>query len=537
MNTTKLALSLPLAALIAAAAVAAHGPEPYSFLRDGALLYDRRLPVSWISDQDGTRILRLEGSDDYAKSGRAGATASAALERFRGMEVDFILEYRLEGIRLRPDQWATNRIESFKPVTWHWEHANAEYSSWVRPPVPVPDGGSTDGWVTRRFRACVEHDDFLGKAGIELHATCASGGALLVRDFRVEAAPDAFMDGIVAKAGVEIPDGFRCEYSGKWLDGRKRRGIVAIWSFSPEDFGKIASWGCDLVRMSRFRPLEDDYGKLEERLAVLKRHGVRVVFAPMTPGGKGNRNKYAIFNSVEDRDRFLAGWEKLAAYFKGRDDVWAFGIMNEPFQNLFGNDTDRFTYWELVCEAIRRIRAIDPDRPVVATADFGGSPGNYRLPYMRPYPFRDVWYEIHFYSPLAFTHYGVLGKRIDPAAQSYPGLKVFGQTAWDKEALRSVFDERLGFARKYGARWFVGEFSCMRCMPGAAQWLEDCCDIFDGAPDVDMWAYHSYGEYHGWNLEYEEETPYGGKARKLPPGEEGARMKVMKRRWAENAKQ
>ena len=531
MNRARI-LVLAFAAAVASAAAAA--PQPFSFVHDHKFGIDKRLPVSWV-EIDGAKVLKLEGAEKDGKTGKVSYNLPEAFERFRGMEVDFVLEYKLEGIKLRPSKWEKGKKETFKPITWHWEREAAEWSSWERPGVKVPESGSTDGWVERRWRSYIGAGDSLVKAGIEMHATCG-GGALYIKDFRLEAAAKPFMDGIVERAGAKIPDGYRCEYSKKWLDGRKRRGIVAIWSFKPEDFEKIADWGCDLVRMSRFKPLEDDYEKLEARLAVLKKRNVRVIFAPTTPGGKGNRNKYGIYNSDSDREKFLEGWEKLAKYFKGRDDVWAFGIMNEPFQNLFGYDHDKYNYWQLVYEAISRIKAIDPDRPIIATADAGGSPGDYALPYMRPYPFKDVWYELHFYSPLALTHYGVLGKRMDPKKQQYPGMKILGSTPWDKAMLSRIFDKRKAFAEKYGARWFVGEFSCMRCMPGAAQWLDDCCSIFDAADDVDMWTYHSYGEYHGWNLEYEEETPYEGKPKKLKPGEECSRMKVMKAHWAENGR-
>ena len=529
MKATKI---IVFACAVHAALAGAAAPEPYSFLHDYKLDWDPRRPASWV-EVDGAKVLKLNGAEKDDNVGWVGCKSPEAFERFRGMEVDFVLEYKLEGIKLRPSKWEKGKMETFKPVTWHWEREAAEWSSWVSPSVNVPESGCTDGWAECRRRSYIGKGDSLEKAGVEMHANCG-GGSLYIKDFRIEAAAEPFMDAIVEKAGAKIPEGYRCEYSEKWLDGKKRRGIVAIWSFKPEDFEKIADWGCNLVRMSRFKPLESDYEKLEANLAVLKRRNVRVIFAPTTPGGKGNRNKYGIYNSDSDREKFLAGWEKLAKYFKGRDDVWAFGIMNEPFQDLFGYDNDKYTYWQLVYEAISRIRAIDPDRPIIATADGGGSPEAYNLPYMRPYPFKDVWYELHFYSPIALTHYGVLGKRIDPAKQSYPGLKILGPDPWDKAMLARVFDQRRAFAEKYGARWFVGEFSCMRCMPSAAQWLDDCCNIFDAAEDVDMWTYHSYGEYDGWNLEYEEETPFGGKSRKLKDGEECSRMKVMKAHWAVN---
>ncbi len=508
-------------------------PQPYSFLKNFKGGWDRRKPVEFITEADGSRILKLGGSDDYKMRGSLDIkNIDKALESFRGYEVDFVVEYKLENAKLCPNQWAKDRPEDFKLILWHWEHANAEYSSWVRPVVKFPEGGNTDGWVTERFHSCVMADDELGKAGVGLMATFGTGGSIYFKDFRIEVSPHKVMEEAAAKVGVKIPEGYKCEYSEKWLDGKKYRGTVCIWEFGPQDLEKIVSWGCNLVRMSRFKPLTDDYNKLEERLAVLKKHNVKVIFAPMAPGGRGNRKKYAIFNDDQMRADFIKGWEKLATYFKGRDDIWAFGILNEPFQNYFGNQDDKYSYWGLVHDAIKAIRAIDPDRCIVATADTGGSPADYRPPYMLPYPFKDVWYELHFYSPLVMTHYGVLGKDINPEKDRYPGLTVRKLHVWNKEMLGKVLDESKFFGDKYGAKFFVGEFSCHRTVPDAAQWLDDAADEIDKR--FDLWAYHSYGEYDGWNLEYKEDK-WGVKAEKCAPGEESARMKVMKKHWSRNA--
>lgn len=365
------------AVLLSAVAGSAFAGTSHSFLKNFKGGWDRRKPVEFVAQADGSKILKLGGSDDYGMRGSLDINnVGKALEPFRGKEVDFVLEYKLENAKPCPNQWAKDRKEDFRPVLWHWEHANAEYSSWVKPVARFPEGGSTGGWVTERFHSCVLEDDELGKAGVALAATFGSGGAMYVRDFRIEVSPRKVMAEAVAKAGAKIPDGYKCQYSKKWLDGKKYRGIVCIWEFGPDDLEKICSWGCNLVRMSRFRPLTDDYAKLEERLAVLKKHGVKVVFAPAAPGGKGNRRKYAIFNDDKMREDFLKGWEKLAAYFKGRDDIWAFGILNEPFQGYFGDPGDKYSYWGLVYDAIGRIRAIDPDRCIVATADAGGSPAD-----------------------------------------------------------------------------------------------------------------------------------------------------------------
>lgn len=515
----------------AAVAAAADAKSSFSLIRDGKGFLQKGTSAEWVS-LDGEKVLRLGGGAPK-KDGRM-TWAKVDIERFRGQEFDFVLVYKVVDGKRGVASWdkSGKTKEPFRPACLNWWRENPEYATWIWPQLRLPESGTTDGWVEHRERLYIGPGDNLEKAGAFLSASLLSGN-LYVKDWRLEIPKRPFMDEVVEKAGATIPANYRCAYSKKWIDGKKYRGTVAIWSFKPEDFSKIADWGCNLVRMSRFQPLKDDYAKLEANLRVLKERNVRVIFAPAAPGGKGNRKKYAIFNDDAMKDAYLQGWEKLARHFKGRDDVWAFGLLNEPFQGLFGNPGDKYTYWQLEYEAIKRIRAIDPDRPIVATADAGGSPHDYALAYMRPFPFKDVWYELHFYSPLAYTHYQVLGRNLDLSkpGQAYPGISVFKGDSWDKAKLEAVFSQCLPFAEKYGARYFVGEFSVMRRMPGGDRWLADVSDICDKY--VDLWTYHSYGEFHGWNLEYDEASPYE-KPQKVKPGEESARMKVMKARWARN---
>ena len=516
------------------AAVAAAEPKPLSLIHDLKLNVgtDPEKPVCWV-EENGERLLCYKGGE-YNKEGRLDWSGLVDLERFRGMEVEVVFEYRAENLKYRPNRWAAERDEDFTPLTWYWKDSPDAEAKWMRPVIPAPKAGESTGWTTWRGRAVVTREADFSYSGARLVAPFGEG-RMLVRDYRIEAAKEPFMDGIVRKAGAEIPEGYKCGYSAKWLDGKRHRGIVAMWNFKPDDFEKIAGWGCNLVRMSRFKPLSDDYRRLEANLAVLKKRGIRVVFAPMTPGYGGNMEKGDIFTKPDKREEYLKGWAKLAEYFRGRDDVWAFGLMNEPFQGLFGNDVDKFNFWQLQYEAIKTIRAIDPDRPIVASADGPGAPGDYELPYMRPFPFKDVWYELHVYSPLAFTHSDVMGTGLDfsKPENRYPGIKAGGRI-WNKDTLASVFGEASAFAEKWGARWFLGEFSAARHAAGAAQWLDDVASVADSFPNLDMWTYHSYGEYHAWNLEYDETSPFD-QAKKTPDGVDSERLKVMKRHWAANS--
>lgn len=496
-----------------------NSPEPLSLLHDTKVVWDPNLPVSWV-EENGERILKLEGATEHGKEGRID-WHHLDLERFRGREVFFILEYKAEGVLPRSNKWSPSEAEEFHPMTWHWEQAFATYSSWHSPGFVLPKEEYSTDWTTLKYRGHIAIDDDLSNNGARLVATFGKG-TMLVRDFRIEVANDLFMDEVVKKAGATIPDDYKCEYSQRGLDefsDNRWRGIVFGWrdNYTEEDFDKIKSWGCNVIRLIGFRPHEDDYAILDKYLAMCRERGIKVVFQPAVPGATGNRNKYKVFNDAELRKAYLMGCAKIAKRFKDSDDIWALGLMNEPFQNLWVATSDMYSFWQLQYEAIKVIRKFDPNRPIIATADGPGAPGSYRLPYMRPFPFKDIWYELHFYTPLAYTHHDVYWKDIDfsKPGQTYPGLRIFGDLQWDKAALQGVMDQAQEFSNKWGARWYLGEFSTARHVPGAAQWLDDVASIADTFPNLDFWTYHSYGEYHAWNLEYDEASPF--KQGKLVP--------------------
>ena len=176
------------------------------------------------------------------------------------------------------------------------------------------------------------------------------------------------------------------------------------------------------------------------------------------------------------------------------------------------------------------VRAIDPDRVLVASATGGSSPGNYNACDMRPLPLKDVIYQMHFYAPFFLTHAGLYGTTLLPD-DPYPGTEKRG-THWTKKEVGDVMDYMNDFVERWGAQIYVGEFSCMSKQPGAAQWLDDVADLIE-AHGYKFWTFHSYGEFYGWNLESirDEET---GKLRNIRDGETTDRLEVMKKHWARN---
>ena len=470
--------------------------------------------VVWGTNADGTKNVTL--IQDGAKE--VSIAADFDFSKFAGKDVEFVLVLDGENV-VRGEHRGKPR--SYQPIMTHFELKCGEWATYRRNDVEgaFPEGTFKDREFVLPFILPKLGHSF----GLVLYSGCESG-KLTVKKFAVrEVAP--YLDKY-----LKIPKGYKCKYTKdvlKYFDGKhKLRGIVAGHDFKEEDYVKMRGWGANLVR---FWCDPDKLEKTDALLPVVAKLGFTVILAPVCPGGKGNRNGYELFNNERLYQKYLAGMKKIAEHYKGDKRIFAIGLMNEPFQELRKGVEDKYFFLNVEYEAAKIIRSIDPTRVLVASATGGGSPADYALSDMRPLPMDNVIYEMHFYNPGFLTHLGLFGNKPGPDVK-YPGAKKRG-TVWTKETLRECASWMDDFEKTYGAKIFVGEFSCMNWCPGAAQWLDDTCDVLDERGYI--WTYHDYGEFSGWNLEYRSDTP-ANRPVKLKPGETGDRLEVMKKQWAKN---
>lgn len=471
--------------------------------------------VVWETNEDGSRNVTLIQNGPREVS----IEASIDLSAYAGRDIEFVIVADGENV-VRGEVDGAPR--PFAPLMTHFEVRCGEWATYRRHEVAgaFPEGTFRDREIVVPFLMPTYGFAF----GLHLFSNCESG-KILVKKFSIrEAGP--YLDRY-----FRIPDGFRCEYSKEVLrafeDPHRLRGIVAGQDFGEADYVKMRGWGANLIR---FWCDPNRLEKTDALLPIVAELGFKVILAPICPGGKGNRNGYALFNDERLHDEYLAGLKKLAGHYKGDSRIFAIGLMNEPFQELRKGAEDQYFFLNVQYEAAQAIREADPTRVLVASASGGGSPEDYRLDAMRPLPMKDVLYEMHFYYPMFCTHLGLYGNRPGPDVK-YPGGRKRG-TTWTRETLRECMARMDDFEKTYGAKIFVGEFSCMNWCPGAAQWLDDVCGLLEERGYI--WTYHDYGEYPGWNLEYRSDCPCNAPV-KLKPGETGDRLEVLKKHWAKNA--
>ena len=222
-------------------------------------------------------------------------------------------------------------------------------------------------------------------------------------------------------------------------------------------------------------------------------------------------------------DEYLNVWKKIARRFKGSPVIHGYSVMNEPSQS------GRVVYDYLLCQylAAKAIREIDPDIPVFIAANNWDKPDAF--PYLKPLPLKNIYYEVHMYDPYAYTHQGV-GTTIENIKKGkyfvYPGK--IGGSFYNRATLRNILQPVVDFQKKYGAKIYCGEFSVIRWAPGAAQYLEDLCSIFEELGWD--WAYHCYREWENWSFEYPDSFQ-----EKTPAKSPTARHLVLRKYWKRNA--
>ena len=196
-----------------------------------------------------------------------------------------------------------------------------------------------------------------------------------------------------------------------------------------------------------------------------------------------------MFHDARFAECFVSVWHDIARRCKGRKRIYAYDLINEPFQRRPAlPDGD---YWSLQARAAREVRAIDPVTPIILESDGWDSPDAFS--YMRALDLPDILYQAHLYTPHEYTHQGVGGRSTGAV---YPNA----EKGWDRDWLRRQLKPVRDFELRHDAKIYIGEFSAAVWAPGAEAYLADAISIFE---DYGWdWSYHAFREWQGWSVEH-----------------------------------
>ena len=301
------------------------------------------------------------------------------------------------------------------------------------------------------------------------------------------------------------------------------RGMLFPDVLRTPDFPDLKAWNVNIIRwimdnypvdmaqvsMADFDLWVDaEIVKLDETLVLAKANGQKVIIAMFdSPGGRETDGTLRMLYDAKFGDHFIAAWQKLASRYKGNSAVFAYGLINEPVQSRLVPQGQP-DFLQLQLKAAQAIRQIDRDTPIMIAADGFDSPPNFA--WMPTVDIPNVIYEVHMYYPHSFTHQGVYNTWGDAGGDpvvTYPGTLDGTPTGkpLNKDALIAWLKPVRDFQLANRVPIFLGEFSAARWAPGAAQYLQDCIDIFEGYGWD--WIYCCFRSANCWSLELENQ-PY-----------------------------
>ena len=253
--------------------------------------------------------------------------------------------------------------------------------------------------------------------------------------------------------------------------------------------------------------------------------GLKVVITPLSlPGMRWAQNNHGQF---DDRlwqdarwwDQAGSYWADLAAALRHHPGLAAYNLLNEPapekgggmqehasaavmkawYASVQGSARDLPAFYQLVIE---RIRAIDPDTPIMLDAGWYASADAFSY-WPAALKGSRLLYSVHMYEPYEATSAPNL-TRATP--HQYPGPVPFaGQIEhWDAARVRRYLQVPLDWAIDNGLsprQLVVGEFGCVRRLPGCRAYLEDVLQVLE--KQQVHWAFYAFREDAWDGMDYE----------------------------------
>lgn len=273
------------------------------------------------------------------------------------------------------------------------------------------------------------------------------------------------------------------------------------------DIDKIASWGCDHVRLPfDYNIILDENGAvLDSGLDILEKatnwcesRGLNIILDLHKTMGfsfdKGEQES-GFFESANYQDIFVDLWVGIAKRFGDRKNV-AFELLNEITEHRFAEIWNR-----IAARTIAEIRKYAPDTPVLIGGIYQNS--IFGLTLLDKPCYDNIVFNFHYYEPLIFTHqkaYWIDLMKPD-CTLSYPGrteeyysktlenigadnaqvFKDYPLDIIDKRFIEKAFEIAADVSEKMNVPVYCGEYGVIEnvCNEDMMRWLGDMQELFN----------------------------------------------------------
>lgn len=276
--------------------------------------------------------------------------------------------------------------------------------------------------------------------------------------------------------GFNLLEKFHCNPRRPWTRQRPFRLRDFLWT---------AEWGFDFIRLpmswrcwsSPEDPAAADelvLSQIDDAVEHGRSYGIHVCLnMHRAPGYCINppAEPDDLWSDAGAQDAFILQWRRFAARYRGiSSERLSFDLVNEPPAVGQGSFTEA-AYVQLAHRALAEIRAIDPQRLVIADGHGGG---NDPTPGLDP----GIAQSCRGYLPMGLSHHRAGWVRMPDAGEpAWPGGDHFG-TRWDRGHLARHYRRWTALIDR-GTGVHCGEWGCYNrtSHPVALAWMEDVLAI------------------------------------------------------------
>lgn len=224
-------------------------------------------------------------------------------------------------------------------------------------------------------------------------------------------------------------------------------------------------------------------------------------------------------------------WSAIASELRNESAIIAYDILNEPNYVFRGPHDGSVWHNQMLPNAIRCIRAVNPNIWIVTMPWPWGFPSGFKIMPLIDDP--HIIYSFHAYAPHIYTHQGVGNPRSNIV---YPGVIRDYDTEpmklWNREVLLEDIQPAIDFAQRHGVRMMASEFGVTRWALGRERFIADLLSIFE-TNKID-WLFHTYGSWNGWNPSFDPDAPEASRFSSLYGGHDSASHRLLLQHWQLN---
>ncbi len=288
--------------------------------------------------------------------------------------------------------------------------------------------------------------------------------------------------------------------------------IYNTYHFDWADYSHVSNMGINTVRLNLdFRTFEDDsnpynyksegWNWLEKNILAARQNNLYLILDMHTPQGGYQSYGYSGYfwqstqTAVNNRNRFMALWKKIAERYKNEPVIAGFDLINEPLLPTVTGQSTSFLYTNFINQTIDSIRTVDTNHLIIVEQAFKNG-GSYNHALLSD---DNIMYDSHFYIPWEYC------SQLDP---NYGGndYGTYPNTTynWNKaQIINDMLADGVQFSINNNVPINSGEFGLNRMVAqqpnyGASTYLQDMQCAFDSLNvNAQLFTYHYYSTSFG----------------------------------------